>query len=207
MASGTFFGFGQRSIAQAQMVYDNITNSTGCSRAVDTLQCLKDLPFDQLNETVYNQNQGQNFGPVIDGDLFRTYPIVAFNKGQLPPINLITGCNSDEGMSLGGQTAANTSAELETYLEQSLGINETLAQQLLDLYPLNAPQPPYSVANDYPWVEATLTVGLVSGNQTRRSYGIFGDKQVMAGRRKTANDWASFGGEAYSFRFDTDPSR
>ena len=110
-------------------------------------------------------------------------------------------------MSLGGQTAANTSMELEIYLEQGLGINETLAQQLLELYPLDAPSPPYSVPIDYPWQEATLQVGLVSGSQTRRSYGIFGDKAVMAGRRKTASDWAKFGGQAYSFRFDTDPSR
>ncbi|KAK5739901.1 hypothetical protein LTR17_004997 [Elasticomyces elasticus] len=174
MASGQFFGFGQRSLAQAQIIYDNVTNHTGCNQAIDTFQCLKDLPFGQLNETVYDQNQGQNFGPVFDGDLFRTYPFVAFQQGRLPPINLITGCNSDEGMSLGGQTAANTSLELELYLEAGLGINKTLAQQLLDLYPLDAPSPPYSVPNDYPWQEATLKIGLVCGNQTRRSYGIFG---------------------------------
>ncbi|KAK4894336.1 hypothetical protein LTR27_007469 [Elasticomyces elasticus] len=207
MASGQFFGFGQRSLAQAQIIYDNVTNHTGCDQAIDTFQCLKDLPFDQLNETVYDQNQGQNFGPVVDGDLFRTYPFVAFQQGRLPPINIITGCNSDEGMSLGGQTAANTSLELEADLENGLGINKTLAQQLLDLYPLNAPSPSYSVPNDYPWQEATLEIGLVCGNQTRRSYGIFGDKTVMAGRRKTADEWARFGGQAYSFRFDTDASR
>ncbi|KAK5736844.1 hypothetical protein LTR17_007169 [Elasticomyces elasticus] len=29
----------------------------------------------------------------------------------------------------------------------------------------------------------------------------------MAGRRKTVDEWARFGGQAYSFRFDTDASR
>lgn len=81
MASGTFFGFGQMNIYQGQMTYDNITNHTGCADAVDTLQCLKDLPFKTLNDTVFGQNQGQNFGPVIDGDFLRSYSIVAFNNG------------------------------------------------------------------------------------------------------------------------------
>lgn len=207
MASGTSFGFGQQNLAFMQTVYDNITNTTGCTYADDSLQCLKELPFAVINETAYGQNEGQNFGPIIDGDFFRSYPIVAFNTGRIPPVNIITGCNSDEGMSLGGQTAPNTSVELAEYLETTLKINSTLAQQLLDLYPLDAPSPPYSVPLDYPWVEATAAVGLYSGNQTRRSYGIFTDFEVMAGRRKTATDWAGFGGHAYSYRFDTDPSR
>ena len=170
MASGTFFGFGQISLAFGQAVYNNITNHTGCAGAVDTLQCLKDLPFEILNATVFGQNDGQNFATVIDGDLIRSYPVVAFNTGRLPPVNIITGCNSDEGMSLGGQTAANTSAELAAYLRQSLNVNSTLAQQLLDLYPANAPAPPFSVPIEYPWQNATASVGLVSGNQTRRAY-------------------------------------
>ena len=207
MASGTFFGFGQANIATEQAVYDNITSHTGCADAVDTFQCLKDLPLDILNHTMYEQNMGQNFGPVIDGDFFRSYPIVAFNTGQLPPINIITGCNSEEGMSLGGQTTANTSKELAQVLQESLGINSTLTDQLLDLYPMDAPAPPFSVPLDYPWQNATAAVGLVSGNQTRRNYAIFTDKWVMAGRRKGAHDWAKFGGQAYSFRWDTDPSR
>lgn len=90
---------------------------------------------------------------------------------------------------------------------ESLGINITLADQLLNLYPLDAPSPPYSVPNDYPWVEATAKAGFISGSQSRRIYSIIGDKFVMAGRRKAAHDWHPFGGDAYSFRFDTDPSR
>ena len=207
MASGTFFGFGQRNIAQGQQTYDNITAHTGCTDAVDTLQCLKDLPYETLNQTVFGQNQGQNFGPVIDGDLLRSYSTVAFNQGRVPPINIITGCNSDEGVSFGGQTTANTSEELSELIQQSFGINSTLADELLELYPIDAPAPPYSVPIDYPWQEETAKVGLYSGNQTRRAYGIVGDKFVMAGRRKAANDWAQFGGDAYSFRWDTDPSR
>ncbi|KAK5170343.1 uncharacterized protein LTR77_004930 [Saxophila tyrrhenica] len=207
MASGSFFGFGQTSLADAQAVYDNITTHTGCADAINSLQCLKDLPFKKLNQTVYEQNEGQSFGPVIDGDFFRSYAFVAFQQGRLPPINIITGCNSDEGMSLGGQTNANTSTQLAAYLENGLGINETLAHELMDLYPLDAPSPPYSVPIDYPWVEATAKVGLYSGKQTRRSYAIFGDKAVMAGRRKAATEWSRFGGKAYSFRWDTDASR
>ena len=207
MASGSFFGFGQSSLAQGQAIYDNITNHTGCAYSVNTLQCLKDLPFSTLNRTVFDQNQGQAFGPVIDGDLYRSYPYVAFKNVRLPPINIITGCNSDEGMSLGGQTAANTTEELAQYLERGLKINSTFADQLMSLYPIDAPAPPFSLPLDFNWPNATASVGLYSGNQTRRSYCIFTDKSVMAGRRKTANDWASFGGHAYSFRWDTDPSR
>lgn len=207
MASGSFFGFAVGSTAENQLYYDNITSHTGCADAIDTVQCLKNLPYPVLNETVYNQDEGQVFIPVVDGDMIRTYPFIAFQAGALPAINLITGCNSDEGISLGGQTSANTSAQLIAYLEKALSIDSTIAQEILDLYPLNAQNPPYSVPEDYPWLEATNAIGVISGNQTRRAYAIFTDLEVMAGRRKTASEWAQFGGQAYSFRFDTDPSR
>lgn len=207
MVSGTFFGFGQRNLPQSQQVYDNITLHAGCAEAVDSLQCLKALPFEALNQTVFEQNQGQNFGPVIDGDFLRYYSIVAFNQGRLPPINIITGCNSDEGLSFGAQANANTSQELADFLQRLLKINHTAVEQLLDLYPLDAPAPPYSVPIGYPWQEALASAGIPSGNQSRRAYGIIGDKMVVAGRRKGASDWAKFGGNAYSFRWDTDPSR
>ena len=207
MASGSFFGFGQGNLESAQQSYDNVTNSTGCYYADDSLQCLKDLPFEVINATAYGQSEGTVFLPIVDGDFFQTYPVVAFERGRIPPVNIITGCNSDEGMSLGGQTNTNTSAELAAYMEAALPINSTIADQFLDLYPIDAPSPSYSVPMDYTWVEATAEVGVMSGNQTRRAYGIFTDLAVMAGRRKTAAAWSSFGGDAYSFRFDTDPSR
>ncbi|KAK4921046.1 hypothetical protein LTR49_011416 [Elasticomyces elasticus] len=211
MASGSFFGFGQHRLADAQLVYNNMTNATGCADAVDTLQCLKELPFSVINATAYGQNEGQAFGPVVDGDFFRTYPFKAFEQGRLPPVNIITGCNSDEGLTwasvFGNGIAANTTAELAAVLEVGLHMNGTLADQLLDLYPFNAPAPPYSVPLDYQWVSTMAKIGLSAGAQTRRLYGLAGDKAVMAGRRKTASEWDKFGGLAYSFRFDTDSSR
>lgn len=125
----------------------------------------------------------------------------------MAPVSLIIGSNSDEGITF-GQTAANTSAELSAFLQTNIDLNQTVAERLLELYPLDGPNPPYSVSNSVDWIKETASVGVYSGSQTRRSYAIAGDLANIAGRRKTAAGWNSTTGKAaYSFRFDTAPSR
>ena len=83
MASGSFFGFGQGNLESAQQSYDNITNSTECYYVDDSLQCLKNLPFEVINATAYGQSEGTVFLPIVDGDFFQTYPVVAFERGRI----------------------------------------------------------------------------------------------------------------------------
>jgi triacylglycerol lipase len=36
----------------SQTVYDNVTRATNCSTASDTLQCLREVPFEALNNVL-----------------------------------------------------------------------------------------------------------------------------------------------------------
>lgn len=162
------------------------------------------MPFEALNSSLSNF---QNFVPAVDGDFIQDSLLKQFANNQIAPINLILGGTSDEGIFFGPNTY-NTTEQLAAALEAVAGINDTVGQELLQLYPLDAPNPPYSVDNSVDWIKETASVGVPSGVQTRRSYAILGDLVFIAGRRKMAAGWKSVTGKrAYSFRFDTDPTR
>lgn len=171
------------------------------------------VPFKTLNETISNLTPNLlGFQPMLDGDILRNSASFAYDHSPplIAPVDIMTGCNTDEGMSeaLGGQTAFNTSAEVEYLVTAAFGLNSTMAEELLALYPEDAQYPPYSQPMSLDWPALTATVGVLSGKQTRRVYGIINDLGMMAGRRLTAASWKPLTGKkAYSFRWDVDPSR
>ncbi|KFY12536.1 hypothetical protein V491_06748 [Pseudogymnoascus sp. VKM F-3775] len=213
MVSGSSFGIGSGNPVVAQSTYNALTNDTGCNQAIDSLQCLRELPFETLNKTITNLPAGLlSFQPTLDGDILRNSPSFAYaqNPPLIAPVDIITGCNTDEGMSeaLGAQTPFNTTAQVENFLTASLGINSTVTNEILRLYPEDGQYPPYSQPMTLDWPTLTAALGIQSGTQTRRVYGIINDYVMMAGRRLTAASWAPLTGKkAYSFRWDVDPSR
>lgn len=161
------------------------------------------MPFEALNSSLSNL---QTFFPTVDGDFIQDSLLKQFANNQIAPINLVLGGTSDEGIFFGN--TYNTTEQLAAAVEGLIGINDTVGQEFLHLYPLDAPNPPYSVDNSVDWVKETASVGVPAGVQTRRSYAIFGDLVFIAGRRKMAAGWNLVTGKrAYSFRFDTDPTR
>lgn len=161
------------------------------------------MPFEALNSSLSNL---QTFLPTVDGDFIQDSLPKQFANNQIAPISLVLGGTSDEGLFFGPNTY-NTTDQLAAALE-AVGINDTVGQELLQLYPLDGPNPPYSVDNSVDWIGETASVGVPSGIQTRRSYAVLGDLVFIAGRRKMAAGWKSATGKrAYSFRFDTDPTR
>lgn len=161
------------------------------------------MPFEALNSSLSNL---QTFLPTVDGDFIQDSLPKQFANNQIAPISLVLGGTSDEGIFFGPNTY-NTTDQLAAALG-AVGINNTVGQELLQLYPLDGPNPPYSVDNSVDWIGETASVGVPSGIQTRRSYAILGDLVFIAGRRKMAAGWKSATGKrAYSFRFDTDPTR
>lgn len=50
MESGSFLSVGD--ITEGQDLYDTIVEETGCAGTADTLQCLRDLPFDVLKAAI-----------------------------------------------------------------------------------------------------------------------------------------------------------
>lgn len=171
------------------------------------------MPFEVLNKTIANLPANlPGFQPVLDGDIIRNSASFAYshNPPLIAPVDIITGCTTDEGMSeaLGSQTNFNTSAEVGFFVTAALGLSPAMAKELLALYPEDAQYPPYSQPMTLDWPALTATVGIQSGKQTRRIYGIINDLAMMAGRRLTAASWAPLTGKkAYSFRWDVDPSR
>ena len=165
------------------------------------------MPFDVLNATFYSIAGDQAFVPVRDCSFFQDSLISPSRIGRLAPVNIIVGCNSDEGLTF-ASTTANTTAELSTFIRSIPGLNTTLTQNLLGLYRISTPAPPYSQPLSLNWPALTAAVGVPFGNQTRRAAIILGDYLFHAGRRFTASPWttAAAGHKAYSFRFDTDVS-
>jgi carboxylesterase type B len=149
---------------------------------------------------------------MVDGDILRSSPSFAYdhNPPLVAPIDMLLGCNSDEGMSaaLGAQVVVENTAFFAYILTALLGFNDTMLAEALALWPEDAQYPPYSEPMSIDWPALTATVGVASGNQTRRLYGFINDVVIHVGRRYTAQNWAKVTGKsAYSYRWDVDPSR
>ena len=166
------------------------------------------VSYDALNATLAAQTTPSS--PIIDGDFLNTLPTEAFfsDPPLLAAVDLITGCNSDEAIGLGIQVPYNSSDELSDLVQALLVVNSSISETILDLYPLDAQSPPYSLPMTVDWPALTAAIGVSSGTQTRRAYAIFTDFYMMAGRRMTAKSWPEVfpNKKAYSYRWDTDPT-
>ena len=74
MGSGAPIPIGD--IANGQQYYDNIVSATGCGRAQDTLQCLREVPYDVLR-------QAMDASPSIDS--YQVCPIVLYQFAIVTP--------------------------------------------------------------------------------------------------------------------------
>lgn len=100
-----------------QSQYDDIVSKAGCATASDTLQCLREVPFESLN-AIFNTTTGDpaySFGPTVDGDFLREWGSVQLDKGEFVKVPIISGTNTDEGASF-GPTGINTTQQFYNYL-------------------------------------------------------------------------------------------
>jgi triacylglycerol lipase len=100
-----------------QSNYDAIVSQVDCADTEDTLQCLREVPFETLN-SVLNGTGGSseyNFSPVVDGDLVRDWGSVQLNKQEFVKVPIISGTNTDEGTAF-GPTGVNTTEQFYEYL-------------------------------------------------------------------------------------------
>jgi len=97
MQSGSPTSF--TSLSPSQDAFNNLTDSTGCSGALDKLQCLREIPFATLNQFFNNTQPGtrQPWAPVIDGDFIPGKASILLAQGKYVPVPIISGANSDEG--------------------------------------------------------------------------------------------------------------
>lgn len=91
----------------SQASYDRLVSRTSCSGALDSLDCLRHLPFEEL-EAAFDR-QGENSSsevdidmashsyPVIDGDLIQTFGSLSLKESKFVKVPILTGVNSNEG--------------------------------------------------------------------------------------------------------------
>ncbi|KAL4877003.1 Alpha/Beta hydrolase protein [Aspergillus karnatakaensis] len=199
MQSGGSIMASSSNTTQSQLQYDEIVEKAGCSGAEDTLQCLRTVPFEELN-ALFNGTEGSpayDFSPAVDGDLLREQGSIQLEKGAFVKVPIIAGTNTDEGTSF-GPTGINTTAQFYNYLTNSTSsytLPPTLASRILSLYPDDPSQgiPAFLNATRIP----------SKGLQWRRTSAFAGDVSMHAPRRAQCAAWADFNTPAYCYRFNT----
>ncbi|KAJ7471064.1 carotenoid ester lipase precursor [Mycena latifolia] len=132
-------------VAEGQPDYDGLVVGNNCTHAVDTLACLKRVPFDDFMGTVnhttnlFSYSSLQNtWRPRVDGDVIVQNPLVSVVKGQYAKIPIMTGDSDDEGtlFSLANSNIT-TSNEFTAYINSNYLSSATPAQiaKLSALYP------------------------------------------------------------------------
>lgn len=100
-SSMTSFGFKGTS---AQESYDRLVSSTRCSDAEDRLECLRHLPFEELN-SVFDTDNSSDVSlemaaqsiPIFDGDLVQEYGSLSLKESRFVKVPIIIGVVSNEG--------------------------------------------------------------------------------------------------------------
>lgn len=121
MESGGSISAGTGNFTMYQSSYDTLAASVNCSNAVDSLQCLREVPFETLN-SVLNGTDGSSvydFSPVVDGDFMRNYGSVQLHNHEFVKVPIISGTNMDEGTAF-GPTGINTTEQWYEYLTGKL---------------------------------------------------------------------------------------
>ncbi|KAJ6529348.1 carotenoid ester lipase precursor [Mycena capillaripes] len=112
-------------ITHGQQYYDQIVNDVGCASSSDTLDCLRNAPFEALmratnstpNLFVY-QALAEAWIPRVDGDFLKDDPQRLVMRGSVADVPMINGVNDDEGTLFSFSTLnITTPEELATYLQ------------------------------------------------------------------------------------------
>ncbi|KAK0631436.1 Alpha/Beta hydrolase protein [Immersiella caudata] len=192
--------------------YNHILNATKCSGAKDTLGCLRMVPLDDLWKVAISVRTAATFWPTIDGEYVPKPPTLSLLAGEFSrDVSILAGTGSDEGFSYtnllnpGFQTQAELYAVLRAMFRTA---REESLQELLRLYPVDAPSPPYALPMSQTdrFCIALKETGANCGAQYRRIAAILGDFGLIHGRRVFARKFAELGLKFYSFRFDTWPT-
>ncbi|OWZ06048.1 hypothetical protein PHMEG_00021755 [Phytophthora megakarya] len=114
--------------------YNNITSAAGCSSAIDTLDCLRQVPIDTLS-SIFNSSvaSSASYRAVIDGDFLLDTGANLLSSGKFVHVPILHGANRDEGAAFGPWGINST----DEYLEYLVAMGNTAEQAeiLADVYP------------------------------------------------------------------------
>ncbi|EOD43180.1 putative lipase 3 precursor protein [Neofusicoccum parvum UCRNP2] len=182
-----------------QPIYDKIVDQVNCSAAIDTLACLRTVPYDTLypflNSSIVG---GPGFYPTVDGDIMPAYPTELLHTGRFAHVPHLYGTNTDEGTdNAPADGTINTDADLRHYLLHRTGFNfpPATVDRLLELYP------------DDPAAGIPANTGAERfadlGWQYKRVAAIVGDAFYHAPRLDDARHYAAGTTATYVYRFNT----
>lgn len=137
-------------ITHGQKYYDALVTRTGCSGSADTLQCLRQVPFQTLMDAVNEspsmsspQSLALAWMPRADGNFLTNNPQALVQQGTVANIPFVTGDCDDEGtlFALSNRNMT-TEAELRTYLSTFFlpDVAPSDLDKLLELYPQDPSQ-------------------------------------------------------------------
>lgn len=179
-----------------QEYFEALLKKTDCDGACDALACLRELPWETLNN-VFNGTTPMNvtspdLSAVIDGDFITGPPVELLKAGKFAHVPLLMGNNFDEGTAY-GKHGINTTAQFEDYLK-TLDLGEEQISNITSLYPDDP-------ALGIPASLIGRPVGslLSYGEQWKRSAAFAGDYQQHAGRRLLAEVYSAADLPVYTY--------
>lgn len=174
-----------------QDVYDQLVSNTSCAATANTtasLDCLRALPFAEINDALNGTDPVSPWPPVLDGDFIADYPVNQLRDGRFPPVAVLIGTNADEGSAFGGGrgpngTSINDDAAMRYAVAELIGPEapqlmgkslDALVDEALALYPnIQAVGDPS--IDKFPAITPDDPLAAVLGLQYRRSAALFGD--------------------------------
>ncbi|OAG01895.1 alpha/beta-hydrolase [Paraphaeosphaeria sporulosa] len=183
-----------------QAAYQNLTQLAGCSKAPDSLGCLRSLPYEKLNAAINTTALSSIWFPQIDGDMIARHSSEQLKDGAFVHVPILIGTNSDEGTSFSPKGVNNTEIFKRAIQGSAPLMNASFADRVLAAYPDDPAQ--NVLANLGP----TYRPGPPYGAQYRRAATYYGDTQFIASQRLTCETWSAAGLTAYCFRFNAIPA-
>ena len=131
---------------KAQAIYDAVVSSAGCSASIDSLRCLRQLPFDQFNHAIASVPSFFSYSSIdlsylprpdpTDGFMPQS-PEVALKNGIFAKIPIINGDQADEGT-------------LFSLTQSNISTTEQLVKYLTPNFPLASLDQVAGLVNAYP---------------------------------------------------------
>lgn len=176
-----------------QFMYDTVVSNTSCGggdSGTPTLDCLRALPFEELNAAL--NASGTTWPPLLDGDFIADYPTTQLREGRFPRVPILIGCNADEGTAFGSGRGpngggVNTDEEFAEAVGGQMGVigmdvqnttgrsPEELVRELMYLYP-NIQAVGEPGLDNFPVLVEGSELAQSVGMQYRRTGALFGDQ-------------------------------
>lgn len=183
--------------------FTKLLQYTECSSSSSAISCLRNVPADILKAASANLS----WYPIIDNDLWTDLSSVALEKGAFAKVPLLIGTNTNEGTpfmplfsNIGADSPTDFAAAIKAFHAPFVVSNRTIDQlnQLYDAAVSDSPNAGLGTVLSHPDPPYGSAYGKTSL--------LLGDLLFIAGRRITAESWATHNATVYSYRFDTVPA-